>query len=320
MDEIAVSVIMICYNQAQYIEQAVSSVLMQKTNFRYELLIGDDASTDETPEILKKLQKQHPNIIRLFLRKHNLGATRNAYELLMEAKGKYLAFCEGDDYWLSEWKLSKQLDFLDKHKEYIGCSHYCVLVNEDGTPKGNNRISWVRYKDRFTWKDFSGGRYLPGQTASIMKRNIFQGDKGKYADIFLTHRNISDRQSMEIYLLQGDFHCIREYLSAYRQVLSPRNVTYQAYKNNKSRCLQEILLVEEMERYAQRNIGKEVFFIKKRCDILIDAIKNVVFSKDKKQIAMLKEILCRIKLPPYAYLYLPYGVIRKIFFKLNRIC
>ena len=87
---------------------------MQKVNFKYEILVGDDCSSDDTQNVLKEYQKSNPSLFRLFLRDSNIGATKNAYELLINARGKYLATCEGDDYWTDENKLQIQVDFLEK--------------------------------------------------------------------------------------------------------------------------------------------------------------------------------------------------------------
>lgn len=119
--EIAVSVIMLAYNQEAYIAQAIESVLAQQTGFRYELLIGDDASPDGTGEIAEDYARRYPDRIRVFRRPENLGASRNAYELLCQAQGRYLAFCEGDDYWTAPDKLAVQYAFLEEHPDLIGC-------------------------------------------------------------------------------------------------------------------------------------------------------------------------------------------------------
>lgn len=90
-----VSVIVPTYNHEKYIRKALDSILMQEVPFLYEILIGDDASCDETQDILHEYQERYPDKIRLFLHKENIGATRNSYELLTNAKGRYLATLEG---------------------------------------------------------------------------------------------------------------------------------------------------------------------------------------------------------------------------------
>ncbi len=115
--EIIVSVAMPVYNQANYIEQAVTSVVTQQTDFAYELVIGDDCSTDDTPAILSRLQAQYPDKIRLLLREQNMGhfGSNNFADILDHCRGTYIAILEGDDYWTSPHKLQKQVEFMRAH-------------------------------------------------------------------------------------------------------------------------------------------------------------------------------------------------------------
>ena len=113
------SVCIITYNQEKYISQAIESVLMQKTNFAWEIVIGEDCSQDITAQILSKYKDKYPNQITLILQEKNVGAIRNAYEFSIPAcRGKYIAFLEGDDYWTDEFKLQKQVDFLESNPDY----------------------------------------------------------------------------------------------------------------------------------------------------------------------------------------------------------
>jgi glycosyltransferase involved in cell wall biosynthesis len=112
-----VSVTMITYNHAPFIVQAIEGVLQQKTNFPFELVIGEDCSTDGTREIVFKYQKKYPDIIRMITSDNNVGMTNNGIRTMKACRGKYLAFCEGDDYWQSLHKLQKQADYLESHPE-----------------------------------------------------------------------------------------------------------------------------------------------------------------------------------------------------------
>lgn len=113
-----VSVKMITYNHEPYIAQAIEGVLMQETEFPIELIIGEDCSTDRTREIVFEYQKKHPNIIRVITSDHNIGATKNSCRTERACRGKYVAFCEGDDYWHNPKKLQKQVDFLELNTDY----------------------------------------------------------------------------------------------------------------------------------------------------------------------------------------------------------
>jgi len=114
-------VYMITYNHEKYIDQAIESVLMQKTNFDFKLYIGEDCSTDNTPIICNKLKNKYPNSIELFQNKTNLGSLKNAhkmYELCYRSGADYIAILEGDDYWTDPFKLQKQVFFLESNLDY----------------------------------------------------------------------------------------------------------------------------------------------------------------------------------------------------------
>jgi glycosyltransferase involved in cell wall biosynthesis len=124
MSEPLVSVKMITYNHAPYIAQAIEGVLQQKTNFLFELVIGEDCSTDGTREIVFEYQKKYPDIIRVITSDRNIGGRKNSYRATKACRRKYIAFCEGDDYWHQPLKLQKQVDYLESHPE-------CGLVYSD---------------------------------------------------------------------------------------------------------------------------------------------------------------------------------------------
>ena len=130
-NNIVVSVCMITYNHEQYIAEAIEGVLMQKTDFPIELIIGEDCSTDKTREICIAYQQKYPEIIKLQLPDKNKGIMRNFIENMQAAQGKYIALCEGDDYWTDPRKLQKQVDFLDANEDFSMCCHrYKILYEE----------------------------------------------------------------------------------------------------------------------------------------------------------------------------------------------
>jgi glycosyltransferase involved in cell wall biosynthesis len=113
-----VSVCMITYNQERYIAKAIESVLMQKTNFDYELVIGEDYSLDKTREICIAYKNKYPNKIKLILAEKNSGTIHNLIQTMKQCSGEYIAMLEGDDYWNDHLKLQKQVDFLDNNPDY----------------------------------------------------------------------------------------------------------------------------------------------------------------------------------------------------------
>lgn len=125
-----VSVWMITYNHEKYIAHAIESVLCQVTDFDYEIVIGDDFSTDNTRQIISIYYEKHPEIIKPLLHEKNVGIAKNVVFTLEACKGKYIALLEGDDYWIDKYKLQKQVDFLEKNQPVSLCYTQAKEVNE----------------------------------------------------------------------------------------------------------------------------------------------------------------------------------------------
>ncbi|MCA0348435.1 MAG: glycosyltransferase [Bacteroidetes bacterium] len=136
MNNPTVSICMITYNHAKYIEKAIEGVLFQKTNFNIELIISNDNSTDDTDIVIKKIIKEKDNhkIIKYFNQEKNLGMMKNFIFALNVCKGEYIALCEGDDYWTDENKLQKQIDFMKSNNEISFTFHRAeILFKENFT-------------------------------------------------------------------------------------------------------------------------------------------------------------------------------------------
>ena len=132
MAELKLSVCMVTYNHEPYIAQAVESALAQQTEFPFEIVIGDDCSTDRTRAILSDFARRAPDIIRLRLAERNQGARTNFLGTLNACCGKYVAMLEGDDYWTSPQKLQKQVDALEARPDWAICFHSAEISYEDG--------------------------------------------------------------------------------------------------------------------------------------------------------------------------------------------
>jgi len=122
---------MITYNHEQFISQALNSILSQRVNFDYEIVVGEDCSTDRTREILLDFQQKYPTRIRPLVRNKNMGAIKNMGATLSACRGNYVAFLEGDDYWVDEHKLQKQIDFLDNNPASAMCCHRVRFLDPD---------------------------------------------------------------------------------------------------------------------------------------------------------------------------------------------
>jgi len=130
------TVMMIAYNHERFIAQALESVLAQRVNFDYEIVVGEDCSTDRTREIIMDFCRRYPDRIVPLLRDRNVGAMRNMMATLAACGGQYLALLDGDDYWTCEDKLQRQVDFLDAHPDYAICCSRVQVVDEMGEGRG----------------------------------------------------------------------------------------------------------------------------------------------------------------------------------------
>ena len=130
MSDLMVSVLCTAYNHEQYLRDALEGFVTQKTDFPFEVLVNDDVSTDGTREIIREYAERYPAIIRPFYQEQNLYSQHlDVYQLVFypNARGKYVAFCEGDDYWTDPSKLQIQVDFLEAHPDYSACVHNTML-------------------------------------------------------------------------------------------------------------------------------------------------------------------------------------------------
>ena len=137
-NSIKVSIICNTYNHEPYVEATLKGFVSQKTNFGYEVLVHDDASTDKTAQIIKKYAEEYPDIIKPICQEENQysqGIKITRVHQLPRAKGEYIAFCEGDDYWTDEHKLQKQYDALEQHPEIDICAHG-AFTERDGQMVG----------------------------------------------------------------------------------------------------------------------------------------------------------------------------------------
>lgn len=130
---------MITYNHEPYIAQAVECVINQKTNFPFELVIGEDCSTDKTQAIVLDYQQKYSGIIKVITSEKNVGMLSNSLRTTMACTGKYIAYCEGDDYWHNPNKLQMQVDFLEANPDYgmIHSNMHCYFANEKKLRRAN---------------------------------------------------------------------------------------------------------------------------------------------------------------------------------------
>jgi glycosyltransferase involved in cell wall biosynthesis len=143
---------------------------MQKTDFSIELLIGEDRSTDKTGEICAKYQRDFPKVIKLLSREKNLGPSQNFIEAYKRRQGKYVALCEGDDYWVDPLKLQRQVDFLEANSDYAVSFHQVFELETGKNPTLSN-LNKTNIEETLTIEDLASGNFI--HTPSVVFRNGF---------------------------------------------------------------------------------------------------------------------------------------------------
>jgi len=171
MSQPTVSIAVLTYNHQSFLTQALDSFLMQKTDFEVEIVIGDDASTDSTAQILKNYKAKFPDQFRVTLHKENIGMLPNFISTLEACNGKYLAFCEGDDYWTDPLKLQKQVNFLEANPDYAICCHNVMIYDQPTKTLQEDEIT-NQTKHDFNRLDLVKGNFM--HTPSVMLKNDFK--------------------------------------------------------------------------------------------------------------------------------------------------
>ncbi len=168
-----VSVVVTAYNQEKYIEQTLESILEQNTNFEFEILIGEDCSLDRTKSILQEYEARFPSKIKVIYNSKNLGIVGNWTSTINHCNSKYVALCEGDDYWTDRNKLQKQIDFLENNNEFgMVCSNYSKYFEGEGTRKFDC-FKIENYKEEVKLQDYIHDRGTIMSATVVFYKSLF---------------------------------------------------------------------------------------------------------------------------------------------------
>jgi|GEM_PF-3238256 glycosyltransferase involved in cell wall biosynthesis len=261
---IVVSVIMITYNHEDFIEEAIRSVLMQVCDFEIELLIANDASYDNTDKVVQKILTENSGKrINYIIRDRNIGKTGNFIDALKKSKGKYIALCEGDDYWTDSSKLQKQVDFLEANTNYSMVCHDALVLNLNNTSKQFYLPAMQQqiFSTKFTLRN----RHFCA-TASIVFRK----------DNLLPYANLQvipfagDHLMVQLLSLSGLLFRMRESMSVYRkhrggvsQIAKPFGI--QTLTNK----IEALKYFNRVSNYQfSRNVFVEILILKNNISIL----------------------------------------------------
>lgn len=231
LEKIDVSVLIITYNHEAYIRKTLDSVFMQKTNFKFEVIVGEDASPDNTREILLEYKEKYGDKLILVLHDENVGASANSMSIHRKARGRYLAGVEGDDFWTDEYKLQKQYDILENNPQYIGVCHDIMSVSADGTVIRDSilNLKTDEIKNMDNW--LKDGYSL--HTCSIFRRNFLPLDNPDYIKLKTAEPTMGDLILFTLMYDAGDIYVLKDVMAAHR-IAGANDTTSFSYKQQKN--------------------------------------------------------------------------------------
>ena len=251
-----VSVLIMTYNQEGFIAQAVTSALMQEVNFDYEIVIGEDASTDRTREIVLEFQEKYPGKVRALLRDSvdaerdraaGVGGKGNVVNGLKACKGQYVAMFDGDDYWTDVRKLQKQVDLLDSHPDFAICCHDVRMFYEDSSKEPTNLAPAIR-KEVFTLEDLLLANVVP-PCSVLFRRGLFR----EFPPWFYTLK-LGDWPMHIINAQHGKVGYINEVMAAYRF----HSGGFWSAMSPLSQGLEIIKMLQHFDAYLGFNYKKQI--------------------------------------------------------------
>ncbi|SFC09742.1 Glycosyl transferase family 2 [Alkalibacterium subtropicum] len=308
---VQVSVSVTTYNQERYIEQTLDSILMQKTDFDYEILINDDASTDKSTDIIRKYEKAYPDIIKPIYQTVNQYSQKKEVHYTFNytrAQGKYIAYCDGDDYWTDADKLQKQFDYMEAHPHISACVHAGKSVNEQAT-----RILGTQRVDQSNcYLNTEKVIALQGKFASnsLFMKNYFTGDFSMPA--WFNEANITDYPLYLILSTKGDLYYLNDVMCAFR-VGSKGSFTQLVLNDagkRKKHIYEMIDLLESFDEYTDREYADVIQNQIKHNQLDYLMVDHTMKNTDPEGFRRLYDSLpLRRKIKLNMLMYLPAGVV-----------
>lgn len=271
-----VSIRLMVYNNEEFIIDALEGILKQQVDFDYEVVVGDDFSSDNTLNIIKSYALKYPNLFKIldrkvgdnyYLERQIKGRVYNFTNIINNCSGKYIALLDGDDYWTDPQKLQKQVNFLEANKEYSMCFHNAYYLFEDQGKKLKPFRKKGGFKKTYTTEDTFGHWFIP--TASI----VFRKPKDFSFPFWYESLASADMALISILSGFGNIGCIDDYMSIYRIHGGGVSNSHKGLKILRFR----LHLFENLNTHFKGKYSKEVDEITKK--LVMNYIKSLPFSK-----------------------------------------
>lgn len=323
--EIMVSVSCLVYNHAKYLRKCLDGFVMQKTNFKFEVLIHDDASTDGSQDIIREYEKKYPDIIKPIYQTENqyskhisIGKTYQYPRL----KGKYIAFCEGDDYWCDDHKLQKQFDIMEMNSDCSMCVHRVQDVSECGELLNKFRPSDEPILNKFDLNEYlefiSNGKFHPFQTSSYFIRREVSEKINIEAPEYAKISKVGDVVVILTSLTMGKMYYFSDVLSNYRKfsvgswsaILKKSN---DNIANNEKNLIDVLELFNEYTKFEYDDLLNEIILSKKLSVYILTERYKLLFEKSNRK--LLKKLSYKERLFYFLMAYFPRFMSKYLKFK-----
>ena len=299
--DIDISIYILTYYHEKYIRQALDSVLAQKTDYKYEIIVSDDHSLDGTMDILNEYKEKYPDIFRINQNKKNMGIPRNIYIARCMCRGRYIVNLAGDDYWINNNKLQEEVSFLDSHPQYIVLCSRVEVRYDDQTASIDTLPCKKETNKEFTIKDFEQGRNF--NCHGLVMRNFFLTKEGR--EYFALAQKISDKVDDAVdnllMLRLGRVYTIDLVTDVYR-VPNNKNLknNYNSRFSDIEKTKHEIELYNEMFKYFGNEIDFKQRYVKIIAILFLRMIKN---KKWKEYLYIYKTIPEMFRKPFYKNIF-----------------
>ncbi len=266
-----VSVTMTAYNHERTIARALDSVLMQEVDFDYEILIGEDGSSDSTREIITRYCEKYPDIIKPIFYEKNVGMKQNYLNLRECCKGIYRTTLEGDDYWLTVDRMKRMVDFLENNPDYIGVGYNWYTVNEKNRLIGNPFESTYFHGEIFTYHEAEHW-LLPRHTCAVMYRNIFYDYDPEIMAAYDALPVVGDRKISLFLSMHGKYRCFDDYIAA-REIVKKSGSSYYATTKRQNMYYVMYHWTQLLEEFIKTYFDVQLDYSEARLDFWLKACK-----------------------------------------------
>ncbi len=293
-----VSILCLSYNHQKYIRQCLDSLLLQETQFDYEIIVNDDSSTDGTVEILKEYEQKYKKKLKVIYHNQNQYSIKKntpLINLFEAANGIYFAFCECDDFWNDSSKLQKQIYYLQIHSDVYAIYHNVNIIDEFGKN--------TRHKGSFSYKqehmcnlnEFTSYGRIAGQLSSLVCRNFWKGLPQDCKNFFQDSVANGDQLIYITNILSGYVFYMKPKMSTYRYIISG-GTSWSSVTSSKNLCLFRFASMEDLKRYAYMLCGTGINIDKYLDRVVANAIYIYITHPNTENLVVVKELISKYKI------------------------